>query len=192
MSSNQSHSDVGRDQAGRDITYNQQTTNYNQYTNTSPSQVQRLLKKLSAQVHASATSSAFIEDLQFYINAQDGEGTVGLEDKLKMAGRENELNDAKRMKELFSKLLTKLENFTSAQELFAYFLAHIHDVFRHKIIPCCGTMSYKEIEATVDLLIIDKIMTEIGDGCDLFTINRSHIRGMIYWLADKCYVRWHE
>jgi len=30
----------------------------------------------------------------------------------------------------------------------------------------------------------------MGVGFEHFTINHAHVRGMIYWLADRCYVRW--
>jgi hypothetical protein len=27
---------------------------------------------------------------------------------------------------------------------------------------------------------------------DAVTVDINHVAGMIYWLADQCYVRWHQ
>lgn len=178
---------VGRDQAGRDIRYDT--------TNVLPrpaSQITRLLRKLADQIDNNETTQQFIDALQFYVDNRGDEDVVGLAEKLAKVGRSAEYSAALRKKEAFAKLLLRFENFSSAQELFAYILAIIHDVFDEKIIPNCDTLDQAGIEAIVDEHIVSKIFEEYAEGSDAFTLTQLHVRGMIYWLADKCFVRWHK
>ncbi len=94
-------------------------------------------------------------------------------------------------KEFFVKLLFKFQEFSSAQELFGYFLGHMYDVFDEKICPFVDTMTYQEVQDIVEKDIIDKLLIDIGSGSSQMLVNKTHLRGMIYWLADKCFVRWH-
>lgn len=183
----QTGANVGRDQAGRDIKYN--------VTNQLPrpvSQITRLLRKLSEQIDNNETTQQFIEALQFYVDNRGSEEVVGLQEKLAHVGRSSEYKTALMKKEAFAKLLLKFENFSSAQELFAYILAIIHDVFDEKIVPVCDRLDQAGIEALVDEHIVAKIFEEYAEGSDAFTLTQLHVRGMIYWLADKCFVRWHK
>ncbi|MGO4355085.1 ABC-three component system protein [Rhizobium sp. RAF36] len=183
-----SKSHVSGDQAGNNIT---KITNYNQIDGAKPSQVNRLLKLLSDQISKDESMVGFVDDLQFFIDNRDGEAVVGLKDKLEVCGRGAAFNDAKKKKELFAKLLMRFERFSSAQQLFAYIMAAIHETFDTKIIPSTSSLTAVEIDAMIESEIVDKVMAEIGEGSDHMTLNRTHIKGMIYWLADKCYVRWH-
>lgn len=188
-SSDQSRSVVQGDQIGRDKI--DQSDRRTIRLGPVASQVPRLLRRLEQQLQSKSTTSQFIESLRFYVDIRDDSDVVGLEEKLKIAGRSHKYSAASRMKDQFARLLTQYELFESAQELFAYFLALIHDVFERHIIPKCHSLTEAELEAIVDEKIISPIFEEIGKGTDGITINRNHIKGMIYWLADKCYVRWH-
>lgn len=182
------NSQVGGDQAGNNIT---KITTYNQIHGVKPSQVNRLLKLLSDQISKDESMVGFVDDLQFFIDNRDGETVVGLKQKLEFCGRGAAFNDAKKKKELFAKLLLRFERFSSAQQLFAYIMATIHETFDTRITPLASSLSLQEIDAMIEAEIVDKIMAEVGEGSDHMTLNRTHIKGMIYWLADKCYVRWH-
>lgn len=184
-----SGSDVGGDQAGGSIT---KTTHYHNVPGVAPSQLNRLLKTLALQIQDGDHTSGFVEELQFFVDNRDGETTVGLKLKLEKAGRGATYRDALRKKELFAKLLLRFERFSSAQQLFAYIMAEIHETFESKILPCLDTLSEPEIDSIVDKEIFEKILSEFGEGSDHITLNKTHLRGMIYWLADKCYVRWHH
>lgn len=187
--SNLSQSQVHGDQAGNSIT---KITNYNQIEGAKPSQVNRLLQLLSDQISKDESMVGFVDDLQFFVDNREGETVVGLKQKLEVCGRSSSYGDAKKKKELFAKLLLRFERFSSAQQLFAYIMAAIHETFDTKIIPSTASLSAAEIDALIDSEIIDKIISEFGEGSDHLTLNRTHIKGMIYWLADKCYVRWHH
>ena len=37
--------------------------------------------------------------------------------------------------------------------------------------------------------IVAPIVEECG--CGVFTMTYNHVLGMIYWLAEQCFIRWH-
>ncbi len=93
-------------------------------------------------------------------------------------------------KEHFAKLLAKMQHYPSAQKIFALFLARINDVFENHIIPHVSSLDRQEVDQIIEERIIQPTLKDMGTGFEHFTINHAHIRGMIYWLADRCYVRW--
>lgn len=186
---NQDGAIVHGDNAGRDIN---KTEIYQNYSSGPTSQIANLLRKLDRQIKDDERTFQFIDDLQFFIDAREGQDIVGLKSKLEKVGRSSYYMSAIERKECFAKLLLRFENFSSAQELFAYFLSIIYDCFDSCIIPQVSNLSHADIEVIVDRDCVEKIISEMGAGFDHFTLNRTHVRGMIYWLADKCFVRWHE
>jgi hypothetical protein len=192
---NQSGSDVSGHQVGGNL--DQSTTN-NYFGNTRPtgissSQVQTLLQKLVKEKQEVGNfGGVFIEQLEYYVNDRSSQTTMGLEAKLKKVGRETEVGDAIRKKEAFAKMLLKFQHWEAAQQLFAYFLALIESAFSRRIIPCCDSLTRIQIEEIIGVHIVDQIKNELGAGDEDIIINDSYIQGMIFWLADKCYVRWHQ
>lgn len=115
---------------------------------------------------------------------------MGLEDKLKAAERDDQLEGAQEKKELFAKLLTRMQHYPSAQKIFALFLARINDVFENHISPYAASLDRQKIDKIIEEKIIQPTINDMGVGFEHFTLNHAHVRGMIYWLADRCYVRW--
>ncbi|ODM43944.1 ABC-three component system protein [Cereibacter johrii] len=185
-----SQSNVNGDQAGHTIT--KYVTVYNQIDTSRPSQIGRLLRLLADQISNNDSMIGFVDELQFFIDNRGGETVVGLEEKLRICGRASTYHDARKKKEFFAKLLLKYERFSSAQQLFAYIMAAIHETFEGKITPSIEFLTQREVDDLIESEIIDKIMMELGEGSDHITLNKTHLKGMIYWLADKCYVRWHR
>ena len=115
----------------------------------------------------------------------------GLKNKLIHVERGAEYNDAIMKKEIFIKLLKKLEHFQSAQRIFGYFLSRIHEVFDAEVMHQATPLSRSEVEKIVAEKIVKPILEDMGNECEHFTINATTIKGMIFLLADKCWVRWH-
>ncbi|MGO7377993.1 hypothetical protein ELH02_12900 [Rhizobium ruizarguesonis] len=150
-----------------------------------------MLKILDDEIKKNVKSNGFIDDLQMFENNRAGETVVGLKAKLEKVGRGEEVFFAEMKKEYFSKLLMKFEHFPSAQKLFAYFLSRIHEVFETHIVPHASSLTRQEMEQIVENKIVAPTVADMGMGFEHFTLNESHIRGMIFWLADRCYIRWH-
>jgi len=155
------------------------------------SQVPGLLDRLDKEISDGDTCvEGFIDDLQMFQDRRSSGKLVGLEAKLTDAERQDQLESALMKKELFAKLLAKMQHYPSAQKIFALFLARIHDVFENHIIPHVSSLDRQEVDQIIEERIIQPTLKDMGAGFEHFTINHAHIRGMIYWLADRCYVRW--
>lgn len=158
---------------------------------TDSSQVPGLLERLDKEILNGATCvDGFIDDLQMFQNRRGSSQLDGVEAKLQAAERDDQMESAQVTKELFAKLLAKMQHYPSAQKLFALFLARINDVFEHHIVPHASSFDRQEIDKIIEERIVQPTLKDMGLGFGHFTINHAHIRGMIYWLADRCYIRW--
>lgn len=156
------------------------------------SQVSGLLKSLGEEIEdGNAAAEGFIDDLQMFQDRRSDESIIGLNAKLKEADRADQIADAQLKKEHFHKLLTRLQHYPSAQKLFAFFLARINDVFENHVSPHAHQLTRQDVDQIVEDKIVAPTIADMGSGFDHFTLNHAHIRGMIYWLADRCFVRWH-
>jgi|GEM_PF-1516217 len=183
----QARSTVGRNQAGRDVN---EITNYN-YSDVTLTQVNTLLESLGNEINNDEKLHERLEDFSEYIDKRSKAKIVGLDKKIEKTKFNISLNKAIEKKEIFYKLMTKYSEFYSAQLLFVYFFSCIQDVFDEKIEPKIDELNIDEYNDIVDKYIIDAIINEIGGGTKLMIINKNHIRGMIYFLADRCFVQWH-
>lgn len=94
-----------------------------------------------------------------------------------------------RQKELFVKFLTKYSLYGAAQELLALCLHKIHVEFDANIHPQCGEVPTEAFDSIIHSQVIETVVSEYGLGA--FSLNHGLVLGMTYWLADRCYVRWH-
>lgn len=149
----------------------------------------KLLSKLRLEVETDARVQDTIDSLQHYDQRQARDGIVGLEAKLKAGGREAELYNAFDKKEQFAKLLDKWSLYASAQEIFAHLLAKVETQFNMVIHPNMQKLD----EVAINQLIIERILipTVAECGCDVIVLNDGIVLGMLYWLAERCFVRWH-
>ncbi len=132
----------------------------------------------------------FLSDLYLYVHARDESDPDTLEQKLESANRSSERRLAVRALERFQMLLETYQHFPSGQKLLGFFLAQIHDVFCYQILG--KGLTDAQIDGIIQSQIIDKTILDMGRGFKHFTLTPVHVRGMLYYLADKCYVRWDE
>ena len=131
-----------------------------------------------------------IEALEHFQTRRAPDGIDGLEAKLKAANRQDELLSALEKKEMFVKLLEKWSLYASAQEIFAFLLAKAEYDFNYLIHPNISTASVVEVNQLVHDLIVMPTIQQCGTS--VFTLNHSVAMGMLYWLAEQCFVRWHK
>jgi hypothetical protein len=96
---------------------------------------------------------------------------------------------ALRKKEAFAKLLEAWKAYPAAQEIIAYFLAKIELAFQTHVVPLLGTSGDAAIDAAIQEHLVEPVLHEMGDGP--FMLNGTNVGGMVFWLAEQCYVRWH-
>lgn len=152
--------------------------------------VEQLLQKLQSEVATNAHVKHTIESLAHFHARRSHDGIDGLQAKLERAGRSDEYIDAIEKKELFAKLLERWSLYASAQEIFAYLLAKAEYEFTYVVRPQLQSISKVEANELVRDHIIVPLIEECGT--TVFSINHSTVMGMIYWLAEQCFVRWHS
>ncbi|WP_027515176.1 ABC-three component system protein [Bradyrhizobium sp. WSM1417] len=152
--------------------------------------VEQLLQRLDEELKNDQRAQNTIEKLQRYHRNKALDGVVGLEAKLKYAGREANYYDAIEMKEMFVKLLHQWSLYASAQQIFVYLLARAERHFNDIILPQIPVLGVAQVNSLVNELIVEPTVSECG--ASVFEIDHNTALGMVYWLAEQCFVRWHK
>ena len=148
------------------------------------------MRRLADEINNKQHVRELIENLQYYHNKPPTDGIDGLEAKLIKGERSHRITIALRQKELFAKLLERFSLYASAQEIFAFCLSTIEHEFNHHIYHKLENLSEEEIDALVTEKIVNPILQDIGVGP--FVLNPALVMGMVYWLAEQCFVKWHK
>ena len=151
--------------------------------------VRELVRKLDTEIASAKLRNNLIDSLQFFEEPFAPDGVLGLEQKLAKSGQAEKIPMAVRHKEMFAKFLSKYALYGAAQELLALCLHRIHLEFETKVHPKCDDMSRSELDEMILSDVIHCVVKEYGLGT--FALNHGLVLGMTYWLAERCYVRWH-
>lgn len=151
--------------------------------------VDKLLVSLQEEMARNEKCSELIAKLQRYHGGLTVDGVKGLEAKLARANRGDELAIATDSKEQFAMLLERWSYYASAQEILVYLLARTEQRFNSEIKPLIPVLSEAEINQKFNALIVDPTVEDCG--ATVFNIDHMTAMGMIYWLAEQCFVRWH-
>ncbi|HEY5305331.1 MAG TPA: ABC-three component system protein [Pseudolabrys sp.] len=152
--------------------------------------VEALLNKLHDEMRSDLQVAARIERLQRYYVQRAHDGVIGLEAKLAKAGREDSYLDAIEMKEMFVKILERWSLYASAQQIFVHLLARAERNFSDVILPQVASLDRTQVNSLIKELIVDPTVTDCGSS--VFEIDHNTATGMVYWLAEQCFVRWHK
>lgn len=176
--------------AGGDIVAGNKTVNNYNLPRPAMGKIEALLERLSAEIEKNERARDVVDRLSRFQKQKAVDGIVGLEAKLKAGSREYELLDALEKKELFSKLLERYSHYASAQEILAHLLARVEYNFQSFIYPQVSELSIVQVNELVDQRIVEPTIHECG--ASVLAMDHSVAMGMIYWLAEQCYVRWHK
>jgi hypothetical protein len=176
--------------AGGDVVAGSKTENHTYNNIAAVTAIEKLMAKLASEMREDVKVRAQIDELQHYYRQRASDGVVGLEAKLKAAGRSDELLDAYEKKELFVKLLNRFSLYASAQEIFAFMLARGESRFKTYVTPAVQNGQVGLIDQLTIERIVEPLVAELGGGA--FPVTDALIMGMIYWLAEQCFVRWHS
>lgn len=152
--------------------------------------IERLLHRLAKQIEDDETITDTIEQLGRFYTRRSIDGVDGLEAKLEASGRTALFLDAIEQKEMFAKLLARYGLYDAAQQIFAHLLAKVETEFKMTIYPAIPKRSIVETNEAIMDRIVSPILFECGDGALPMTANE--VFGMVYWLAEQCFIRWHH
>jgi hypothetical protein len=152
--------------------------------------VEKLLLKLKEQFESNEQTQTTIDELTRYHTRRATDGIDGLESKLEASGRSDYYDDAIEKKEMFAKLLQRWSLYSSAQQIFVHILARAENEFTQVIYRQIPQKTPEEINA----LVIDRIVNPIVEECggELLSVNHNLVQGMVYWLAEQCFIKWHH
>lgn len=178
--SNQQGANAGGNIAGRD----------NNIYEAKKGVIEKLLLKLKDQYDCNEKTQTTIDELARYHIRRAPDGIDGLEAKLKASDRFHYYDDAIEKKEMFAKLLERWSLYSSAQQIFVHILAKAENEFTQVIYGQIPQRTAEEINA----LVIDRIVNPIVDECggELMSVNHNLVQGMVYWLAEQCFIKWHH
>lgn len=154
------------------------------------SKLEKLKLRLQQEVDAGRCSMEVIDELQRFKKKVPDDGVSGLEAKLEVAGRSDQLIPALEMKEAFAKLLEKWSLYGSAQEIFAHLLAMADYKYQIQILPQLSNIGDVEVDELIEEKIVIPAIEDLG--IDVFSMDHHSAMGMVYWLAEQCRVRWHK
>jgi hypothetical protein len=176
--------------AGRDLIGGDQNIHHHYPAQPNATIVEKLLAKLQVEISDNSQVSAMIDDLRYYYQKKSHDGVTGLVAKLEKAKRSHEIDHALEKKELFAKTLEKWSMYSSAQEIFVFLLARAEVEYRSQVLPEIGTLSEVQLNDRIASRIITPIVEDCG--ATVFKLNHGTAMGMLYWLAEQCFVRWHK
>jgi hypothetical protein len=168
--------------AGNKITYN--------HHNVPLSKIAALLEKLQNEILTNTEVKYKIEQLGRYFEKRSHDGIDGLEAKLVAGHRQSELLFALEKKEEFVKLIERWSLYLSAQEVFVFILAKIEYEFTLFVVPQLGKLDENGVNQLVHERIVEPTLDQCASGA--ISLNHGLVMGMIYWLAEQCFVRWHK
>jgi hypothetical protein len=152
--------------------------------------ISQLLARLKVEVASNQEVAARLAELEFYYLHRAGDGVQGLEAKLTASGQQAVIYWALEQKEQFAKTLERWSLYASAQEILAHFLSKAYYEFGVHILPRLGDLTAAEITTIFDERFVQPTVEECGAG--VLPMNHNIAVGMVYWLAEQCFVRWHR
>ena len=181
--------DQTRAQAGRDVV-GRDKIEHHHHAALSANPLGALLEKLKAEIDGDQQAQAYLEELQHYHTRSAPDGVIGLKAKLERGGRSHEYDWALVQKEKFAKILAQWSLYSSAQELFVYLLSRADYQFNQFILPKLEEVAPDEINALFHQRIVGPTVAECAG--PVIRISHSVAMGMVYWLAEQCFIRWHR
>lgn len=149
-----------------------------------------LLDRLRKEVASNSKFKEIIQQLQHFLDNNPTAKILGVEEKLKRAGRLDEISEALLGKERFAKKIQEHLFSPVAQEIFACILGKLEVTFKTKVKPMIlEGKSRREI----DSVLLDDVINPCFDGLEGndLKVFMPDLRDMLYFLTGNCHIDWH-
>lgn len=172
----------GGDFAGRDLTKIQFSF--------SSGNLKDLFQRFEEERKNNIHFNEILEDLEMFQRQKSNEKVIGLEAKLRAAGKPEELIEyAFELKERYAKNLTKYQLFESAQRINIYLLGFARTQFMTYVYPDIKKKSSDDKINSLMQIYVIKPMLDLLKG-DTYGFTPEDIHGIIYFLTGNCYIKW--
>jgi len=151
--------------------------------------LQDLYDKFQSEKEENPELKEFCEELDYFNSIIDG-NVIGLEEKLRLGGRERLLHYALDLKDRFHRKLFKSSQYSLiAQDINVYLLTKVRRGFMMEIYSLiCNNESEEKINMLITERIIRPVQADLG--INLFKYNEEDIMGMIFFLTGNCHIKW--
>jgi hypothetical protein len=153
----------------------------------------RLFRRLKTEAAEDRVLSEYIGELEIFTRQVENEDVIGLEEKLKAAGRDDQLIMAMKMKEMIFASLSQNIFSPTFQQIYATLIGKVFEEFETWVKPAIQSDADR---ATIDILVntkvIKPIIAEVEQCGEYAGIVTQTIRGMVYFLTGNCHIRWHK
>lgn len=151
--------------------------------------LQDLYDKFQKEKSENPELKEFCEELDYFNSIIDG-NVLGLEEKLRLGGREKLLHYAFDLKDRFHRKLFKTSQYSLvAQDINVYLLTKVRRGF---IMEIYTLICNNESEEKINMLIAERIIRPVQAdlGINIFKYNEEDIMGMIFFLTGNCHIKW--
>lgn len=183
---------AGRNIGGRDVHDQHAERDINIYNAGMPTSLGRLIKKLKEETAEDKSLKIYIEELSLFAQPLPAEPIQGLESKLLAADRSDELYDALALKEMIYERLKANIASPTFQQIYAYLLGLTKDRFatyvRHLIQEGATRPA---VDQAIFEQVVEPIREELESCGEAHNFTPQTLRGLIYFLAGNCHIRWH-
>jgi hypothetical protein len=76
------------------------------------------------------------------------------------------------------------------RKYFAYLLTRADYEFNYFVHPQIANLNEIEVNQLINNRIVVPTIAECGS--TVFVLNHGIAMGMVYWLAEQCFVKWHQ
>lgn len=130
-----------------------------------------------------------LDELQSRIKDSPSRNVIGLSEKLRIAGRENYIDEALVSSQKASRLIARLQHVRSYQIFFNHILGLIVTRFKTYVLPLIKSEANElVIRTAINSTIIEPLYAEVMTAGG--SISSDAIEGMLYFLTEKCHVEW--
>jgi hypothetical protein len=151
----------------------------------------RLYRKLREEAEGDQELTEYIDQLQIFTRTVEDEAIVGLDGKFEAAGRQDELNMAKAMKEMIYSELRKNMFSRTFQTIYATLMGKVYEEFQTWVRPAIAKGASREaIDALVNSHVVKPVVAELETCPEYNEAATPTVRGMIYFLTGNCHLVW--
>lgn len=194
ITTTQSHNSVQGHLSGRDV--NVYSNNGDVYVAPPasvgpPNPFRKLFVKLENEAAENKVLTSYIRQLEVYTRRVENEEVIGLEEKLRLAGRDHQLTIAVALKEnVYADI--KANIFSPAYQLIvATLMSKVHERFDSQIRPLIKAgLDSAHIDRAVSEQITNPISNELDECPQFEDVALDYVRGMVFFLTGNCHIRW--
>lgn len=147
-----------------------------------------LYAKLKATENGEPSGGTFCEQLEHYLTAKTDGDIRGLEAKLIASGREDQIQNAKELKERATKRIMRHQTSRTAQRVYTIILDELHTNFTLSVTPAVqADAARREVDLCIQA-VLQTTKTMLGENVLEFTV--KDLLALLYFLGGNCHIRW--